>query len=45
VNPEQCVEARKLIGWSRGDLTEAAEIPVKIVEMFEAHDLHGLAIC
>jgi hypothetical protein len=45
VTPEQCVEARKQLGWSRGDLAGAAEIPVRIVEMFEAHDLHGLASC
>jgi hypothetical protein len=45
VTPEQCIEVRKLLGWSRGDLAEAAEIPVNIAGMFEAHDLHGLASC
>jgi hypothetical protein len=45
MSPDQCIEARKLLGWSRGDLAAAAEIPVKIVNMFEADDLHGLASC
>jgi len=45
MSPDQCIEARRLLDWSRGDLAAAAEIPVKIVNMFEADDLHGLASC
>jgi hypothetical protein len=45
MSPEQCIEARKLLAWSRGDLATAAEVPVRIVNMFEADDLHGLASC
>ncbi len=45
MRPEQCIVARNLLGWSRGNLAAAAEIPVKIVEMFEADDHHGLASC
>ncbi len=45
MTPEQCKQARGLLNWSRADLAEAAELPVLVVEMFEADELVGLPSC
>ena len=45
MTPQQCRQARALLGWSRGELADAAELPLAIVAMFEADDLVGMARC
>ena len=45
MTPQQCVEARIRLGWSRQDLAEAAGLAAPIVRMFEAGALAGFDDC
>jgi len=45
MTPQQCLEARARLGWSRQDLAAAACIAQPIVRMFEAGALKGFADC
>lgn len=45
MTPQQCVEARLRLGWSRQDLAEAAGLAAPIVRMFEAGALAGFDDC
>ena len=45
MTPQQCVEARVRLGWSRQDLAEAAGLAAPIVRMFEAGALAGFDDC
>ena len=45
MTPQQCVEARLRLGWSRQDLAEAAGLAAPIVRIFEAGALAGFDDC
>ena len=45
MTPQQCLEARARLGWSRQDLAAAAAIAQPIVRMFEAGALSGFPDC
>jgi hypothetical protein len=45
MTPQQCVEARIRLGWSRQDLADAAGLAAPIVRMFEAGALAGFDDC
>ena len=45
MTPQQCVEARVRLGWSRQNLAEAAGLAAPIVRMFEAGALAGFDDC
>jgi hypothetical protein len=38
VSPDQCREARGLLGWSQGELADAADVPSWFVVAFEDED-------
>lgn len=45
MTPQQSLEARARLGWSRQDLATAAAVATPIVRMFELGALDGLAEC
>jgi transcriptional regulator with XRE-family HTH domain len=45
MTPQQCLEARLRLGWSRQDLAEAAGLAAPIVRLFEAGALAGFDDC
>ena len=45
MTPQQCLEARVRLGWSRQDLADAAALAAPIVRMFEAGALDGFEDC